>query len=145
MKHKSKFNKIGRDKKKKQKKPRNSRRRKPGGEEELTELVSTLTHSCPDDYYVDVISSTITFLLQSGKRAIAELLLDAYTNLEDVVLKSQTERLDQDRKNQEEIEKSIRMEGGIYQFVQHPCEKDVDALRCKPLPETLRGVFSFLL
>jgi elongator complex protein 1 len=145
MKHKSKFNKIGRDKKKKQKKPRNSRRRKPGGEEELTELVNTLTHSCPDGHYVDVISSTITFLLQSGKRPMAELLLDAYTNLEDVVLKSQTERLDQDRKNQEEIEKSIRVEGGIYQLVQHPCEKDVDALRCKPLPETLRGVFSFLL
>jgi len=145
MKHKSKFNKIGRDKKNKQKKQRNSRRRKPGGEEELAELVTTLTHGCPDEYYVAVISSTLTFLLQSGKRSVAELLLDSYANIEAVILKSQTERLDQDRKKQEEIEKSIRKEGGIYQFVQHPCEKDVDALRCKPLPETVTKVFSFLL
>ena len=145
MKHKSKFNKIGRDKKKKQKKSRNSRRRKPGGEEELTDLVATLTHGCPDEYYVAVISSTLTFLLQSGKRSMAELLLNAYTNIEAVVLKSQTDRLDQDRKKQEEIEKSTHMEGGIYQLVQHPCEKDVDALRCKPLPETVTKVFSFLL
>lgn len=145
MKHKSKFNKIGRDKKNKQKKARNSRRRKPGGEEELTELVDTLTHGCPDEYYVAVISSTLTFLLQSGKRSVAELLLNSYTNIEAVVLKSQTERLDKDRKKQEEIEKSTRKEGGIFHFVQHPCEKDVDALRCKPLPETVTKIFSFLL
>jgi elongator complex protein 1 len=145
MKHKSKFNKIGRDKKKKQKKPRNSRRRKPGGEEELAELVATLTHGCPDEYYVSVISSTLTFLLQSGKRSMAEQLLDSYTSIEAVVLKLQRERLDKDRKKQEEIERSTRMEGGIYQFVQHPCEKDVDEIRCKPLPETVTKVFSFFL
>jgi len=145
MKHKSKFNKIGRDKKKKKKKPRNSRRRKPGGEEELTELVATLTHGCPDEYYVAVISSTLTFLLQSGKRSMAEQLLDSYTSIEAVVLKLQTERLDKDRKKQEEIERSTRMEGGIYQLVQHPCEKDIDAIRCKPLPETVTRVFSFFL
>ena len=145
MKHKSKFNKIGRDKKKKQKKPRNSRRRKPGGEEELAELVATLTHSCPDEYYVAVISSTLTFLLQSGKRSMAEQLLDSYTSIEAVVLKLQTERLDKDRKKQEETERSTRMEGGIYQFVQHPCEKDIDKIRCKPLPETVTKVLSFVL
>jgi len=145
MKHKSKFNKIGRDKKKKQKKSRNSRRRKPGGEEELTELVATLTHGCPDEYYVAVISSTLIFLMQSGKRSMAEQLLDSYTSIETAVLKLQTERLDKDRKKQEEIERSTRMEGGIYQLVQHPCEKDIDAIRCKPLPETVTKVFSFLL
>jgi elongator complex protein 1 len=144
MKHKSKFNKIGRDKKK-GKKMKNTRRRKPGGEEELTDLVTTLTQTCPDEDFSAVVSSTLAFLLQSGKRTMAELLLYAYKNLEAIILKSQNERLDQDRKKQEEMEKSIRMDGGIYLFVQHPCEKDIDALRCYPLKESLTEVFSFLL
>ena len=145
MKHKSKFNKIGRDKKKKKKKPRNSRRRKPGGEEELNELVTTLIHSCPDEYHLAIISSTLIFLLQSGKQSMAEQLLDSYSNIESMVHNLQTERIDADRKKQEEIERSIRMEGGIYQFVQHPCEKDIDVIRCKPLPENVKRVFSFIV
>ena len=111
----------------------------------MAELVATLTHGCPDEYYVSFISSTLTFLLQSGKRSMAEQLLDSYTSIEAVVLKLQTERLDKDRKKQEEIERSTRMEGGIYQFVKHPCEKDIDEIRCKPLPETVTKVFSFFL
>ncbi|KAL7542565.1 hypothetical protein ACHAXR_012383 [Thalassiosira sp. AJA248-18] len=148
MKHKSKFNKIGRDKKKK-KKPKKkgsaARRMKPGSEEELKELVTTLGHTCPDDHYVDVISETITFLIQSDKQSMATLLFEAYKELESAVEQSQTGRLERDRKEKEEREKKERKEGRINDFVEHPCEKVINAIHCKQLKDSLQSAFSFFL
>ena len=100
MKHKSKFNKIGRDKKKK--KPQKklgaaARRTKPGSEEELKEVIAALEHTCPDGHYVDVISETITFLLQSGKQSMSKLLFDTYNELELAVSQARAARLEKKR------------------------------------------------
>jgi len=147
MKHKSKFNKIGRDKKKKkrQKKGSAARRTKPGSEEELKELVATLRYGCPDEHYVDVISETITFLLQSDKQSMATLLFESYSELKSAVAQSQNARLGRDKKEREEREKRERKEGRMNDFIEHPCEKDINAIICKPLKESVQNTFSFLL
>lgn len=149
MKHKSKFNKIGRDKKKKKRKKKgpNARRMRPGSEEELTQLVATLKHECPDEHYADVIGKTITFLLQSDKRSMAILLFESYQDLESSVALAQTTRIEKDTKERAEREKKERKEGhGMTgPFVEHPCEKEIDAVICKPLNESVRTTFSFLL
>jgi len=143
MKHKSKFNKIGRDKKKKKKqRKKGSARMKPGSEEELKELVTTLGHTCPDDHYVDVISETITFLLQTDKQSMATLLFESYKELESAVALSQTTRLGRD---QEEREKKERKEEHLNEFIEHPCEKDINAISCRPLSSAVEITFSFLL
>ena len=146
MKHKSKFNKIGRDKKKRgPKKKKGSGKMKPGSEEELKELVTTLTHACPDDHFVDVISETITFLLQCGKQSMATLLYESYIELQSVVEQSQTSRLERDHEEKMKREKEERKEGRMNECVEHPCEKDIDAIRCKPLQESVESLFSYLL
>eukprot|EP00581_Thalassiosira_minuscula_P011614 CAMPEP_0183715248 /NCGR_PEP_ID=MMETSP0737-20130205/9558_1 /TAXON_ID=385413 /ORGANISM="Thalassiosira miniscula, Strain CCMP1093" /LENGTH=680 /DNA_ID=CAMNT_0025944337 /DNA_START=4 /DNA_END=2046 /DNA_ORIENTATION=+ len=148
MKHKSKFNKIGRDKKKKKRQKKKgpaARRMKPGSEEELKELVTTLGHTCPDEHYVAVISETIIFLLQSDKQSMATLLFESYTDLKSIVTQSQNSRLEQDKKEKEEREKRERKEGRINDFVEHPCEKDINAITCKPLQESVQITFSFLI
>ena len=148
MKHASKYNKLGQNKKKKQRKKKGSvasRRTKPGSEEELNELVTTLKYACPDDHYVDVICETITFLLQCDKQSMATLLYNSYIDLEAVVERSQTSRLAWDNDEKVEREKKERKEGRIHESVEHSCEKGINAIRCKPLHESVRGTFSFLL
>ena len=146
MKHKSKFNKIGRDKKKKKSQKKlgsAARRTKPGSEEELKELVTSLEHACPDSHYFDVITDTITFLLQSGKQSMSKLLFESYNELELVVSRAQTDRLEKNMKLKEEHEKRNRMEGRM-EFIRHRCESQVADIRCKTLPESIRAIFSFL-
>ena len=146
MKHKSKFNKIGRDKKKRApKKKKGSGKMKPGSEEELKELVTTLTHSCPDEHFVDVIGETITFLLQCDKQSMATLLYESYIELQSVVEQSQTSRLERDHEEKVKREKEERKEGRVNECVEHPCEKDIDAIRCKPLQGSVESLFSYLL
>jgi hypothetical protein len=148
LKHKSKYNKIGRDNKKKKrpkKKGAAARRMKPGSEEELKELVATLTHTCPDEHYVDVISETITFLLQSGKHSMATLLFEAYQEFDSAIARSQTTRLDRDKKTREDQETNGRKERHLHDFIEHPCEKDINSISCKPLKESLRSLFSILI
>ena len=148
MKHASKYNKLGQNKKKKQRKKKGSvasRRTKPGSEEELNELLTTLKYACPDDHYVDVICESITFLLQCDKQSMATLLYNSYRDLEAVVERSQTSRLAWDNDEKVEREKKERKEGRIHESVEHSCEKGINAIRCKPLHESVRGTFSFLL
>ena len=147
MKHKSKFNKIGRDKKKKKKSQKKigsaAGRTKQGSEEELRELVASLEHSCPDGQYVDIISETITFLLQSGKQSMAKLLFETYKELELAVMQAQTARLEKNTKLEEDHEQRMRKEGHM-DFIRHSCECQVNNIFCKPLPESVQGIFSFL-
>ena len=146
FKHKSKFNKIGRDQKKKKKKKAGpaARRMKPGSEEHLKELVTTLTNTCPDEHYLANISETINFLMQSGKRRLARCFFDAYHELEDTVRRSQAARLESDGVARQNKEKMAREEGLIYEDIQHPCEKEVDEVQCKLLPHSLENVMSYL-
>ncbi|KAL3765880.1 hypothetical protein ACHAW5_002113 [Stephanodiscus triporus] len=123
MRHKSKFNRLGRDNKKKKrpkKKGPAARRMKPGSEEELKELVTTLEHACPDDHYVDVICETITFLLESDKHSMAKMLFESYKQLETAIVQSQNARLAQDMKIRTDCEKKERHEGCKNEFIQHP-------------------------
>ncbi len=149
MKHKSKFNKIGRDKKKKKKSQKKigsaAGRTKQGSEEELKELVSSLEHSCPDGHYVDVISETITFLVQSGKQSMSKLLFETYKELELAVLQAQTARLDKNTKLEEDYEQRKRKKEGHMDFIRHRCESHVNNIFCKPLPESVQGIFPFLI
>ncbi|KAL3784806.1 hypothetical protein HJC23_013846 [Cyclotella cryptica] len=147
LKHKSKFNKIGRDRTKKKKKKDGpaARRTKPGSEEHLKELILILTNSCPDEHYVAVVSETISFLLQSGKQPLAKCLFEAYHELEASVRKSQIARLDSDNVRRQEKEMLARKEGLTYENVEHPCEKEINSLCCKPLPPCVENVMSYLL
>ncbi|KAL3788425.1 hypothetical protein ACHAWO_007380 [Cyclotella atomus] len=146
FKHKSKFNKIGRDQKKKKKKKAGpaARRMKPGSEEHLKELVMTLTTTCPNDHYLANISETISFLLQSNKRSLARCLFEAYHDLVSAVTKSQVTRLEADRVAKQEKERMARKEGLIYENIEHPCEKEVNAVHCKPLPDSIENVMAYL-
>jgi elongator complex protein 1 len=145
LKHKSKFNKIGRDQKKKKKKKAGpaARRMKPGSEEHLKELVTILTNTCPDDHLVEVISETISFLLQSGKKSLAKCLFEGYLDIDASVRKSQTARIDSDTKQRQEKEKLARKEGLIHENIEHPCEKEVNEIICKPLPSCLENVMTY--
>lgn len=143
MKHKSKFNTIGRDKKKK--KPHKklgsaARRTKPGSEDELKELVTSLKHTCPDGHYVEVISETITFLLHSGKLSMAKMLFESYKALELTVAQAQTTRCEKNLKAEKENEMNKQKEGHMEDFIRHT---DVDAISCMPLPE-IQSIFTFL-
>ncbi|KAL9188474.1 hypothetical protein ACHAXT_006852 [Thalassiosira profunda] len=149
MKHKSKFNRhlAGRDKKKKRhkKKGPNARRKKPGSEEELKDLLSTLEHTCPDDHYVEVICETITFLLRSDKQSMAILLYESYKEMESAVVQSQAARAERDANERLESEQKERKEGRLpNNFVEHPYEKRINSIRCKPLRESLQTVISLL-
>jgi elongator complex protein 1 len=146
FKHKSKFNKLGREQKKKKKKKAGpaARRMKPGSEEHLKELVMTLTTTCPDDHYLSNISETISFLLQSGKHSLARCLFEAYHELETSVRKSQTARLESESIVRQEKERMARREGLIFESIEHPCEKEVNALYCKMLPPSIENIMSFL-
>mmetsp|Transcript_17532 Transcript_17532/g.36805 ORF Transcript_17532/g.36805 Transcript_17532/m.36805 type:complete len:1678 (-) Transcript_17532:61-5094(-) len=146
MKHKSKFNKIGRDKPKKKKKKKGpaARRMKPGSEEELKSLVDTLKFSIPNDPYLVAISETVTFLMQSGKSPLAKLLFQAYEDLSSAVTKEQKSRSEKDKQDIEERGRFAHIEGRIDEFAEHDCEKDVNELECKFLPESIRNIFSFL-
>jgi elongator complex protein 1 len=147
MKHKSKFNRLGRDSKKKKrpkKKGPAARRIKPGSEEELRELVATLNHACPDDDYIDVICETITFLLESEKHAMAKLLFESYKDIESAIAQSQNARLMQDMKTRTHLEQKEREGGYKSNFTQHPCEQDIDTLVCKPLQDSIQNVMSKL-
>ena len=148
MKHKSKFNRLGRDHIKKKRPKKKSvaerRRMKLGSEEELAQLVETLIHACPDEHYIDVICGTITFLLESGKHSMAKMLFETYEHMKSEISQSQNDRLEQDKKMRAELEKKERQEGGKTDFIQHPREKDVDAIVCNPFDESILNVFSFL-
>lgn len=147
MKHKSKFNKIGRDKTKKKRQKRkgpNARRVKPGSEEELKELVATLVHTCPDRHFADIISETITFLLQSDKQSMGKMLFESYSELDSVVAQWQSARMLQDKKEREECKKKERKEGLVDKFIEHPCEKDINVISCKPLGEAVKSTLFYL-
>merc|ERR1712029_635321 len=109
------------------------------------ELVVALSHSCPDEHYVSVISDTITFLLQSDRQSMATLLFESYKELESTVAQSQAARLERDRKEREELEKKERKEGRINEFTEHPCEKEINAILCRTLSASVQHTFSILI
>ena len=75
---------------------------------------------------------------------MAKMLFETFTQMQSEISQSQNDRLEQDMKMRTELEKKERQEGGKTDFIQHPSEKDVDAIVCKPLDESILNVFSFL-
>lgn len=144
MKHKSKFNQIGR--KKKRKPLRKERKRlKPGSEEEFKSLIRALQQSVIDDNYCSRIVETIQFLSQVDKIFIAREIYDAYEVLRNQIEKCQMSRIDSAQKAREEEEITARREGQHFENITLDCEAEVDSLRCTVLPPVIHDFFSYLI
>ena len=109
-----------------------------GSEKELEELIATLKHTCPTEHYAGLIAETIEFLLQSDKIAVGKLLFEAYQDLASSVEESQNSRIDKDRARRREQESHDRMEGRLHEATQHPCEMEIDSIRCLPLKDSIQ-------
>mmetsp|Transcript_28438 Transcript_28438/g.43626 ORF Transcript_28438/g.43626 Transcript_28438/m.43626 type:complete len:882 (+) Transcript_28438:581-3226(+) len=146
IKHKSKFNKLGRDKKKKKKKKKSGKKKlKPGSPEELNFVIGNMKENCIFDEARDVIAETIAFLSQVGKIAFARELFDGYNKLKDEIASSQKERIEKSMAEQEEAEKIARREGQKdHEKIVLPVEAEVNALHCGDLPVSIQDLFSFL-
>ena len=142
-KHKSKFNKIGNDKKRKKRRSRNKRMR-PGSEEELKSLVNTLKSSCVDPNYCEIIAETIAFLGQVGKLDLARELFEGYNTMKTEIASVQRERIDRARNEKGEHERKARREGIDEPFLVLDVESDVDGFSCAELPDTLHDLFFYL-
>jgi len=144
IRHKSKFNNIGRKGKKKKRTRRERLGTKPGSEEELQSLVVKLKDTVIDKELSQIVSETIRFLSQVQKISIASELFEGYESLKALVESSQLERIQQDSEAQKAEEKNSRKEGRFYEKTILDCEDEVNNLRCAELPELLHFL-SFLL
>jgi aspartyl/asparaginyl beta-hydroxylase (cupin superfamily) len=142
--HKSKFNKVGKDKTKKKKKT-GKKKMRPGSEEELRSLVSTLKSSCVDPIYCGIIADMISFLGQVGKLDLAREVFEGYNAMNLSIATVQKERIDLAAKEKEDHERKARREGVDEPFLVLDVEHEVDSLGCTELPGTLHELFSYLV
>jgi elongator complex protein 1 len=146
-KHKSKFNQIGagQKKKKKKKSERKGRNRvKPGSKEELDALVGTLRQNCVYEDEFNSILETVTFLSRVDHVEVARTLFDRYNELRRRIDKNQQERLRKAENNTAPPNHtSSTYEHAELVNVVLPCEKEVNALHCEPLPSYLEEVFMY--
>eukprot|EP01083_Nonionella_stella_P309044 1092964_1 len=127
VKHKSKFNNIGRKKKKKKATRRERIGTKPGSEEELQNLVWTLKSNVIDSAYASIITETTQFLCQVDQLGVAIDLYHAYRSLEDSIIRHRNDRIENETRNREEEEVKARKEGQFYEKVKLECEEEVKA------------------
>lgn len=143
--HKSRFNKLGQDKKKQKKKKRKSNKVRPGSEEELQNLVQTLRVNCVDEVHCATVAETVTFLVQNGKLNVGLAVFDKFEWLCETIRRTQEERKEAQQKRDLEKDLKSRREGfGAVPKTMHSVETEVDALTCSSLPATLVQLFSFL-
>ena len=143
IRHKSKFNNIGRKKKKTKTSRRERLGTKPGSEEELKALVTKMESNIIDSEYSAIISETIRFLSQVGKLSIAGQVYEAYESLKHCIDNYQKERIDKDGHAVREEEHKARREGQFYERVVLECEEGVNGLRCSELPQVIHRVFTY--
>lgn len=145
IRHKSKFNNIGRKKKAKKKTRRERLGTKPGSEEELMSLITKLKSNIIDRDLSLIISETIRFLYQVGHISKANDLYHGYESFRKLVNTNQTERIGKDTQSQKEEEKKARLEGQFYEKTIHDCEEEVDKLLCVELPELIHTLLEYKL
>ena len=142
-KHKSKFNTMGKGQKKKKKKKKTGKKKmKPGSQEELQSLVSALKSSVVDAMYSSILADALFYLSNNGETELARTVFEGYLRLEEAVLNSQRERIAAVKIEEQSTEKPT---GGDFlpENFKLPCESEVDALRCTPLPSDVHKLFSF--
>jgi len=143
-KHKSKFNKIGRQKKKrKSKKERN--KMKKGSEEELKSLVNTLKNNIVDEEYLPIIVETIQFLAQVGKITYAKEIYDAYELLKKAIEQSQSTRRSKDLEEKASNIHKAYEERQNFDHIILDCEDEVNSLCCSDIAKVVHDFFSFLM
>ena len=142
-KHKSKFNKIGREKKKGARKKKAKIKIRAGSEEELMSLVSALKANCISHEHGESISQTILFLSRASKFEMAHELYNAYMKTTTEISTCQSDRIESDAKEKSDTEKKSRMDGNNEAPIVLPCEKEVDVLRCPIFPYALEELFSY--
>jgi hypothetical protein len=145
IRHKSKFNNIGRKKKKKKKTRRERLGKKPGSEEELQSLVTKLKNSVIDSNHSTIISETIRFLCQVGKISFAMQIHGAYEELKELIDKNQAERIQKDMETVAEEEKIARKEGQFNEKIVLECEEEVNKIRCTDLPQLIHDLFAYTI
>ena len=142
-KHKSKFNKIGQDKRKGGRKKKGKIKIRAGSEEELKSLVSALKANCVQNEHSVSIAHTILFLSRVGKFEVGHELYKAYKAAETEICTCQLQRIESNSKERADSVKKAGMEGVGEMPIFLPCEKEVDALKCPELPYALHELFSF--
>lgn len=143
IRHKSKFNNIGKKGKKKKRTRRERLGTKPGSEEELQSLVVKLKETVIDKELSQIVSETIRFLSQVQKISIALEVFEGYESLKALVESSQLERIHKDSEALKAEEKDSRMEGKFYEKTILDCEDEVNNLRCAELPELLQSLSKY--
>ena len=142
IRHKSKFNNIGRKKKKKRTR-REKNGTKPGSEEDLKSLVSKLKNGVVDQEHSTIISETIRFLSQVGKISFALEVYDGYKEMKQSIEKCQRERIDNDSKKVADEEHKSRREGQFQERIVLECEEEVNRLQCADLPVVLHKLLAY--
>jgi elongator complex protein 1 len=142
IRHKSKFNNIGR-KKKKKKTRRERLGKKPGSEEELQSLVTKVKSSAIDPEHSAIISETIRFLCQVGKVSFALQIYNGYEELKQFIEKYQTERIEKDSQAVKDEEQRARREGQFHEKVVLDCEEEVNNARCADLPQVIHNLLAY--
>lgn len=144
MRHKSKYNNIGKYKKKKTKKSRRERKGlKPGSEEELNHLVSSLKNAIIDADHRSTIEETIRFLAQVDHFKIAMDLYGAYESFRVQIHDIQLHRIEEDTRKKKEEEQVARRNAEHYDHTILECEIEVDRISCPPLSEVLSSLFCY--
>ena len=142
-KHKSKFNKIGREKKKGTRKKKAKIKIRTGSEEELMSLVFALKSNCISQEYSESIGHTILFLSRASKFEMAHELYNSYMAAATEISTCQSDRIESDTKMKFDTEKMFRMDGTNEAPIVLPCEKEVDVLECPIFPSSLVELFSY--
>jgi len=143
IRHKSKFNNIGKKKKKKKRTRRERLGLKPGSEEELQSLVTKLKVHVIDAELSQIIFETIRFLSQVDKVSIALEVFAGYEALKSLVETNQLDRIQKDAETLKNEEKIARKEGQFFENTILECEGTVNDLRCVESPALLQSLSQY--
>uniref|UniRef100_A0A7S3L6N1 Uncharacterized protein n=1 Tax=Amphora coffeiformis TaxID=265554 RepID=A0A7S3L6N1_9STRA len=141
MRHKSKYNEIGKKNKK-----RNRRKNKgrikivPGSEQEVSDLVETLRGAVPDEEFVNLIGETIIFLCHERQMRLARELFTALMESSEVIRQCQADR------TQREVArgKKFLLENPGKEFIAHPSENTVNSLHYPALHAEVHKLLKYV-
>lgn len=148
LRHKSKYNQVGRDnkKKKKKKKTRAERGRRivPGSEADLNRLAETLKITVVGNEYAGIIGEACMFLSQVGHLDLGKEMYAAYMKTKTDIEDLQQNRIIEAEKEAAEAEKESRRAGTPIgsSSMKLPCEAVVNELRCSDLQSVVHDLFT---
>jgi elongator complex protein 1 len=141
--HKSKYNRAGRNKIKKKKRGKSSKIR-PGSVEELDGLVQSMKSACLDDGYSDAISKTVIFLIRTGEQATAKKLFSSYVSMTDSCDQSRRCRWEAEKVEQVNKDRNQRSAGGTrIASTRLSVEDEVDTIKSSELSSSVYEFFSY--